>query len=125
MILQPTTNTGPLSPSQPSPVGASAYASTGPTRSGCGLSGTHPLSPSPEVTRSSSDVANTVPASDLAPGTGLLQHLAPVSSGCVSIRIPKLNHCPLYSNTGGKMPHTSNRPSIFPAEMTGDGQLGI
>jgi len=39
------------SPSQPSSVGASAYASTGPTRSGCGLRGAHPLSPSPEVQR--------------------------------------------------------------------------
>jgi len=52
MTYLPSTKRSPLSPSQPSPVGASAYASTGPTRSGCGLRGTHPLSPSPEVLRS-------------------------------------------------------------------------
>jgi len=53
MTFLQTTKNCPLSPSQPSPVGASAYAVTGPTRSGCGVSGTPPLSPSPEVLRSS------------------------------------------------------------------------
>ena len=56
MTSLPTTKRCSLSPSQPSPVGASAYACTGPTRSGCGLRGTHPLSPSPEVQRSMANV---------------------------------------------------------------------
>jgi len=56
MTSLPITNRCPMSPSQPSPVGASAYAVSGPTRSGCGLRGTRPLSPSQEVQRSMASV---------------------------------------------------------------------
>lgn len=52
MILNSTNRVLPSSPSQPSPVGASAFTRQGPTRSGWGLRGTHPLSQSPEVQRS-------------------------------------------------------------------------
>jgi len=51
MTSLPAIRVRPLSPSQPSPVGASAFARQGPTRSGCGLGGAHPLSPNPEVPR--------------------------------------------------------------------------
>ncbi len=104
MTFHTTTKSSPLSPSQPSPVGASAFTPSGPTRSGCGVSGTRPLSPNPEVQRSDQSVHNSESSSVHAAGSEWIRGREGISSCFVSFQFQTSKTSLPSSITGGKMP---------------------